>query len=120
MADPNILDLSEMTPKQASGALTTTLTTQLLDGVLNKALRIHLIQVSNIDGTNDADVTIEYHDGTNSRAFASAVRVPAKASLVILGNGSLFNLDESGEIRGGASANGDLEYIISYDELDDA
>lgn len=120
MVDPNIVNVSEWTPKQTSGALTTTLTTQLLDGVTNKTLRIHFFLVSNIDGTNDADVTITYHDGTNSRALASTITVPADASVVIIGGGDVFNLDEGGEIRGGASATGDLEFIISYDEIDDA
>ncbi len=120
MTAPNIVDVTTINSLTDGYALTTTLTTQLLDGITDKVLRINLIQVSNVDGTNDADVTITYYDGTTGWELASEVTVPAKASLVVLGNGSSLNLEEGAEIRGGASANSDLECIISYDTLDDA
>ena len=48
------------------------------------------------------------------------MNVPANSTLVVVGKDSPIYLEEGQSIRGGASANGDLDVIISYEELDDA
>ena len=85
-------------------------------------LKVNSIIIANIDGTNSADVTVSFYDSSQSSAhsLASTVTVPADSTLVVLGKDSPIYLEESDEIRGGASANGDLEVVISYEELDDA
>ena len=46
--------------------------------------------------------------------------VPADATLVLIDKNSSFYLEEGDILEGGASANSDLTYTISYEELDDA
>ena len=122
MAAPNILSASSIYGKTTGAALDTTTTTSLLanSASSDKLLKINSIIVANVDGTNSADVTISWYDGSSDRHLAKTVAVPADTTLVVLSKESPIYLEEGQSIRGGASANSDLEVIISYDELDDA
>lgn len=122
MAAPNVVGVTSIYGKTVGAALGTTLTTNLLTCASNKLLKINTILVSNVDGTNDANATVVFYDSsaTASYKIANVIKVPAGSSLVVLGKDSPLYLEESDEIRGGASAASDLEIIISYEELDDA
>ena len=122
MAAPNILSASSIYGKTTGAALDTSTTTSLLanSASSDKLLKLNSIIVANVDGTNSADVTISWYDGSNDRHLAKTVAVPADTTLVVLSKESPIYLEEGQSIRGGASANSDLEVIISYDELDDA
>jgi hypothetical protein len=123
MANPNIVNVSDIRGKTTYAALTTTLTTSLLSNTSasNKVLKINSILISNIDGTNSADVTISINTLANgsgtSYELASTIPVPADASLQLIDKSSSFYLEEDKSILGGASASGDLEVIISYEEI---
>ena len=122
MAAPNIVNVTSIYGKSKGVALDTTLTTALLanGNGSNKLLKLNSIIISNIDGTNVADVTISLHDGTNDYYLAKVVTVPSKSTLIVLGKDAPIYLEENQTVRGGASAAGDLHCIISYEELDDA
>jgi hypothetical protein len=120
MANPNIVNVTSIYGKTLGVALSTTLSTQLLACASNKLLKINSIIVSNIDGTNAADATISFYDGSSTWHIASTIAVPSDTTLIVLGKDSPIYLEESDQIRGGASANSDLTCIISYEELDDA
>ena len=76
---------------------------------------LHIINGTNIDGTNAADVSISYYDGTNTRAIGSTISVPADAALNLIDKNSSFYLEENDIISGLASANSDLVCLISYE-----
>jgi len=122
MAAPNIVNVTSIYGKTRGQDLTTTTTAGILTCASNKVLKVNSIIVANIDGTNAADATISFFDNDQSGTFmlASTVSVPADSTLVVIGKDSPIYLEESDEIRGGAGADGDLEVIISYEELDDA
>jgi len=122
MAAPNIISATSILGKTTAAALDTTTTTSLLanSASSNKLLKLNSIIVANKDGTNSADVTISWYNGSTDFYLASTVAVPADSTLVVLGKDSPIYLEEGQSIRGGASANGDLDVIISYEELDDA
>ena len=122
MAAPNIVNVTSIYGKTRGQDLTTTTTAGILTCASNKVLKVNSIIVANIDGTNNADATISFYDNDQSGTFllASTVSVPADSTLVVIGKDSPIYLEESDEIRGGAGADGDLEVIISYEELDDA
>ncbi len=122
MAAPNILSATSIYGKTVGRALDTTVSTGVLTCAANKVLKINSIIVSNIDGSSAADLTASFYDSTAATSYqiASTVSVPADSTLIVLGKDSPIYLEESDEIRAGASANGDLVMIVSYDELDDA
>ena len=121
MAAPNIVNVSTITGITTGRALTTSLTTALVMNPASsgKVFKINSIIVSNVDGTNNADVSMEFYDATNTTAFrlASTVTVPADSTLIVSDKNSSFYLEEGDLLRGGASANSDLEAVISYDEI---
>ena len=123
MANPNIVNVTSIYGKTTYAALTTTLTTILLANAASsgKVLKINSIMVANVDGTTAADVTV----GINTLAagsgttyeLANTISVPADATLSVIDKTNSFYLEEDKSIVGGASANGDLEIVISYEEI---
>ena len=122
MAAPNIVNVTSILGKTALAGLTTATTTSLLanGSSSNKLLKINSIIVGNKDGSNTADATISVYDGSTDYYLASTIPVPADSTLIVLGKDSPIYLEEGQSIRGGASAESDLDAIISYEELDDA
>ena len=122
MAAPNILNASIITGKQYGAALDTTTSTSLVANAASSddLYKINSIIVSNVDGSSAADVTVSWYDGSTDYHLAKTVSVPADSTLVVLGKDAPIYLEEGHSIRGGASANSDLEILICYDVLDDA
>ena len=122
MAAPNIVNVTSIYGKTMGAALSTTVTTSILTCATDKVLKINSIIIANVDGTNNADATVYFYDSSATARYALAftVTVPADSTLVVLGKDSPIYLEESDQIRGGASAISDLEIVISYEELDDA
>jgi len=123
MAAPNIVNVTTITGKTTYAALTTTLTTVLLANAVSsgKVFKINSIMVSNVDGTNSADVTVDINTAAagsgTSYALANTIAVPADATLSVVDKTNSFYLEEDKSILGGASANSDLEIVISYEEI---
>lgn len=121
MANPNIVNVTSILGETTYAALTTTLNTVLLanSAASGKVYKVNSIMVANVDGTNAADVTVDINTaaggGGTSYALASTISVPADATLNLIDKNSSFYLMEDKSIIGGASANGDLEIIISYE-----
>ena len=114
MANPNIVNVTSIYGKTDTFALTTT-SANLVTATANTVFKINSILVTNIDGTSAADVTINYYDGTNTRAIGSTISVPADAALNLIDKNSSFYLEENEIISGLASANSDLVCLISYE-----
>ena len=120
MATPNIVNVGTINAKNATANLTGTSRTEAIDVPADKVAKINTILVANIDGTNAADITIEVSvdNGSNYVKLANTISVPADATLSFLENP--IYLDETDILAVTASANSDLTYFISYEELDDA
>ena len=115
MANPNLVNVTSIYANSINGDLTTTVTTDLLTCASDKVIKVNSIIIANVDGTNSATVTMGI-----VKLFASTIAVPADATLVLIDKNSSFYLEEGDVLEGGASANSDLTYTISYEELDDA
>ena len=121
MANPNLVNVTSIYANSVNGALTTTLTTDLLTCATDKIIKINSIVIANIDGTSAANVTMGIiKSGGSVVLFASTISIPADATLVLIDKNSSIYLEEGDVLEGGASATGDLTYTISYEELDDA
>ena len=121
MANPNLVNVTTITGESVNGALTTTTTTDLLTAASETLVKINSIVVANIDGTSSATVTMGIiKSGGSVVLFASTIAVPADATLVLVDKNWGLYLEEGDLIEGGASANSDLTYTISYEILNDA
>ena len=118
MATPNIVNVATINAKNAAGAITTS-RASAVDVPAEKVAKINTILIANIDGTNAADVTIEVSidNGTNYVAIGKTISVPADATLSFLENP--IYLDETDLLAVTASANSDLTYFVSYEEITD-
>jgi len=118
MATPNIVNVATINAKNAAGAITTS-RAAAVDVAAEKVAKINTILIANIDGTNAADVTIEVSidNGSNYVAIAKTISVPADATLSFLENP--IYLDETDLLAVTASANSDLTYFVSYEEITD-
>jgi hypothetical protein len=125
MAAPNVVNTATLTFKNAKGALTTSAATIVNNAVSsNLAIKIISLYIANVDGTNSADVTINVYDqddvGGTGTAIVSTVAVAADATVVVIDESSPIYLTEDMSLGGLASATGDLVYVASYQEINDA
>ena len=120
MATPNIINVATITPKVAVGAVTTS-RADIVDVPAENCAKINTLMISNIDGTNAADITVEVSvdNGSNYVKIANTISVPDDATLVVVGKDNGFYLDETDLLAVTASANSDLTYLVSYELLVD-
>lgn len=123
MAAPNIVNVSTITGKTSTTALTTTSATTLVSNAASsgKVFKINMIQIANVDGTNACDVTVDVHSaasgGGTAYSLVSTVSVPADASLVAVDKNTAIYLEEDKSITATAGTASDLEVIVSYEEI---
>jgi hypothetical protein len=122
MAAPNIVNVTSIFGKTMGASLDLTTTTDILTCAANKVLKINSIIVSNIDGTNAAAATVYFYDSSAAARYSiiTSIDIPAASTLTVVGKDNPIYLEESDQIEAGASATGDLQIIISYEEIDDA
>jgi hypothetical protein len=120
MANPNLVNVTTITAKSLQAALTTTLTTQILENAAasGKVFKINNIIIANIDGTSSVDISVFItKSGGSPVAIASTVSVPADSTLIAFDKNSSIYLEEGDNIEAGASANSDATITINYEEL---
>ena len=121
MPTPNLINVDTITPKVKVGAITTS-RVDIVDVTDEYCAKINSLTIANVDGTNAATVTVEVStdNGSNYTAIASTITVPADSSLVVVGKDNGFYLDETDLLAVTASADNDLTYIVSYEEMKDS
>lgn len=118
MAAPNIVNVATITGKTATQAVGTSATAIVTNSAASgKVFKINALIVSNVDGTNNADVTVDHYNGTTAFHLAKTITVPADASLVVISKETSIYLQEGESIRLTASAASDLEAVCSYEEI---
>tara|TARA_Y100000310_G_scaffold30225_1_gene28749 strand:+ start:201 stop:581 length:381 start_codon:yes stop_codon:yes gene_type:complete len=125
MANPNIVNVATIT-----GKLGQVEATDAANGVLllanaaasGKVFNVKTIIAANIDGSSAADISIaiwdeDTNEGDELVKICNTVTVPADASLVVLDKNSSIYLEEDRSIYAKASANGDIDVLVSYEEI---
>lgn len=117
MAAPNIVGVTTITGKTATLAVTTSATAIVTNSsASNKVFKINALYISNVDGTNPADVNVDiYSTAAGAFHIAKTVTVPADSTLDVISK-SIY-LEEGYSLRLTASANSDLEAVCSYEEI---
>lgn len=119
MANPNIVGVTNILGKtvgQAVGTSAAAIVTNAASS--NKIYKINSLVISNIDGTNAADITATVYKGQSTEYhLAKTISVPADATLVLVSKDTTLYLEENDSIRLTASAASDLEAVCSYEEI---
>jgi len=123
MTAPNIVNVTTITGKTNVVDLTTTNATLVVENTAgsNKVFKINSLVVSNVDGTNAADITISLYSedniGGTATEIVSTVSVPADASLVVIDKNTSIYLEEDKSIGATAGSASDLKVVCSYEEI---
>ena len=123
MAAPNIVNVTTITGKSNVVSLTDTNATAVVSNAASsgKVFKINSLVVSNVDGTDAADITISYYSeddiGGTATEIVSTISVPADASLVVIDKNTSIYLEEDRSIGATASAANDLKVLVSFEEI---
>ena len=119
MATPNLVNITSINGFNICGAVTTS-ATDIIDVPADKIYKLNTILIANVDGSSAADITVSISrdNGSNYFHIAKTISVPADSTLTLLST-DLY-LDETDLLRVQASANSDLEYVVSGVIIDDA
>ena len=119
MAAVNIVNVTSITGFNLCGAVTTS-ATDIIDVAADQIIKLNTLLISNVDGSSAADITVEISrdNGSNYFHIAKTISVPADSTLSLLS--TTLYLDETDLLRVTASANSDLQYVLSGEILDDA
>lgn len=121
MAAPNIIAVTSAIG--STDVLDVTTTPQIITQngpASGQSYKINSFTVSNIDGTNSAELDVAIFRGGSNYYLVRGVTIPANASLVVMSRENSIYLLEGDQLRVSASADGDLQAIVSYDIIDDA
>jgi hypothetical protein len=123
MAAPNIVNVTSIIGKSAVVDLTTTNATLVVENTAasGKVFKIESLIISNVDGTNAADITISLYSedniGGTATEIVSTVSVPADSSLVVIDRNTSIYLEEDKSIGATAGSASDLKVVVSYEEI---
>lgn len=122
MAAPNIVNVATITGKTATLNVVTAANTVVSNAAgSSKVFKINMLQVSNVDGVNDAEVTVGYYAGATLGGqvteLVKSVAVAANSSLVVIDKNTALYLEEDRSLGAYANTAGDLKIVCSYEEI---
>lgn len=116
MAAPNIINVNTILGKTDVANITTVATAITTNPVSSGYVyKINSLIISNIDGINDADVSVDFFRSSVAYYIARTITVPADSTLVLISKDMPIYLEEGDSLRCLANANGDLQAICSYE-----
>jgi hypothetical protein len=116
MAAPNLLNPTTITGKTAVQAVGTSATAIVTNASSSgKALKINALYVSNVDGTNNAEVNVDLFRSSTAYHIGKTIVVPADATLDVISKA--IYLEEGDALRLTANVASDLEAVCSYEEI---
>ncbi len=118
MAIANLVNVGAIRPKLYAGDLTTS-AVELVDATAEYCFKVESIFLCNADTANSctADIDVSVNNGSNYYYLCKGLVIPPATTVSIIDR-PLF-MDETDLIRGSASANGDIDYVISGTKIVD-
>ena len=123
MAAPNLLSPTTINGKTVTVDLSSTSATSILSNAASsgKVLKINSLYVANVDGTSNAESTINYYSaaplGGTATQIASTVVVPADSTLVVIDKDAYIYLEEDRSLGATAGTSSDLKIVCSYEDI---
>lgn len=116
MAAPNIVGVTNIIGNTAVQSITTNVAV-IVENTLssNKVYKVNTLYISNIDGTNNVEVSIDLFRSNVSYYIGKTITVPADATLEVI-NKPIY-LVEGDALRLQAAANSSLQAVCSFEEI---
>jgi hypothetical protein len=116
MAAPNIVNVSTITGKTAVQAVGTSATAIVTNSASSgKVFKVNALYVSNVDGTNNAEINVDLFRSSTAYHIGKTIVVPDDATLDVISKA--IYLEEGDTLRLTANAASDLEAVCSYEEI---
>ncbi len=114
MANPNIVNVSDIRGKTYFNELTTSYATLVNNAAgSNDVYKINVVSVSNATGGN-RDVSIAVYRSGVYYDIAQSVAVPNNSTLVVTSKDTSFYLEEGDQLRAKSNSSG-VEIMVSYE-----
>ena len=118
MANPNIVNVTEIYGNTAVQLATTAAVNLVVNASgSGKIYKINSLFISNYEGTNARDITINHVIAGNSISILSTVSVAADSTLVAITKDSSIYLMENQQIAILANIVSSLNVVCSWDEI---
>lgn len=128
MSAPNVVNIGTLTLKTDTFSLSTTSATSVLNNASSsgKVLRVLLLRVVNIDGSNSVNATAGLFNQANAAGGSASgtqtmliqlKAVAANTNLDIITRDTPVYLEEDTSLGVTASAANDLSVIVTYEEI---
>lgn len=116
MTAPNIANVTLITGKTAVQAVGTSAAAIVTNSAASgKVFKINALYVSNVDGTNNAEIDVDIFRSGTAYHIGKTIVVPADATLDVLSKA--IYLEEGDSLRLTAGTASDLEAVCSYEEI---
>ena len=122
MAAPNLVSPTTINGKTVTVNLTTTSATSVLSNAASsgKVLKVNALYVANTTASN-ATITINQYSaaalGGTAFPIASAIIVPANATLVVIDKDAYVYLEENTSLGATAGTANALQIVCSYEDI---
>jgi len=121
MAAPNIVGVTSIIGKTDVLDVSTTASAITTNAASSgQVYKINSLFISNINGENLGEVTVDLFRDSSSYKIANTVVVPADATLVVISKDTSIYLQEGDSIRCKATNSNYLQAVCSYEIIDDA
>lgn len=119
MAGPNIVSVATLSAQTAVQQVSTTTAAIVTNSASSgRVIKVGALYISNVDGTNNAEIDVAIQRSSTDYHIAKTVVVPADATLDVISK-PVF-LEEGDALRLTASANSDLEAVCSFEQLSES
>lgn len=116
MANPNIVNVSEIYGKTAVQSVTTTATAIVTNAAnSNKVIKVNALYVSNIDATSNEVVIVDIFRAGTAYHITKTLVVPTGATLDVISKA--IYLQEGDALRLTAGSDSKLQAVCSYEEI---
>jgi hypothetical protein len=118
MANPNIVNVTTIIGNTAVQSITTSATAIVENpSASGKVYKINTLIISNIDGTNASDITVDLYRNTTAYKIVSTVSVLADTSFTAIDKTLSLYLMEGDALRLTAGNNSRLQGVCSFEEI---
>jgi hypothetical protein len=118
MANPNIVAVTTINGNTTVQSVTTAATAIVEnDSSSGKVYKINCLIVSNIDGVNASDITVDLYRNTTAYKIVSTVSVAADSSFTAIDKTLALYLMEGDALRLTAGNNSRLQAVCSFEEI---
>lgn len=115
MANPNIVEVSDIRGKTEVFNPTTTITAIVTNSAgSNEVYKVNSLIIANIV-SSDSDVSVDIFRGSVGYRLASAINIPSNTTLIVVSKENSIYLEEGDSIRVWTSNNNSLQAVCSYE-----